>query len=182
MLRSGFSWRPAAAEGRNLRPGRSLSPSSGRDPGRRRGAAGGGSGPPRKPDPKGAWGTDEAEERRPEGSRATLVFSDSTPSPVSSLPFPKTTFSSGVRQARPDADLAPAGAGSCGARGGLEGLRPPSAPQVSAGGPALFRPAVLSTSPGRALGLEANTERLHEFTEKYLDDSDLGTTTEPKPR
>lgn len=46
----------------------------------------------------------------------------------------------------------------------------------------LFRPAVLSTSPGRALGLEANTERLHEFTEKYLDDSDLGTTTEPKPR
>lgn len=48
--------------------------------------------------------------------------------------------------------------------------------------PLLFRPAVLSTSPGRALGLEANTERLHEFTEKYLDDSDLGTTTEPKPR
>ncbi|CAK7309939.1 hypothetical protein VULLAG_LOCUS15038 [Vulpes lagopus] len=120
MLRSGFSWRPAAREGRNLRPGRSLSPSSGRDSGRRRGAAGGGSGPPRKPDPSGAWGTDEAEERRPEGSRATSVFSDSLPLSSPRSPSPKQLSLPGSGRPAPKRTGAPRVPGAR-ARGGLGG-------------------------------------------------------------
>lgn len=48
-------------------------------------------GPLRKPDSNGAWGKDEAEERWPEGSKTTLIFSYLTRSRLLA-PLPQNNF------------------------------------------------------------------------------------------
>lgn len=94
MLRSGFSWRPGSREGREMKLLRSSPP---------RGVA-------QRAIVKGAAlqkGPEEGGDRRPEGAEQlrSFHFTHRALFFFFLLPFPKTTFSSGVRKYRPAAYL-----------------------------------------------------------------------------
>ncbi|XP_038538781.1 collagen alpha-1(I) chain-like isoform X1 [Canis lupus familiaris] len=71
------------------------------------------------------------------GAEQLWVLVTSLPLSSPRSPSPKQLSLPGSGRPAPKRTLRAAGAGSCGARGGLQGLRLPSAPQVSAGAPAV---------------------------------------------